>query len=361
MEMPTPYPGGACPVRTSFRHFASATSLAAATLVASFASATAQSVADFYKGKNIDLYIGFTAGGGYDAYARLVARHLGNHIPGKPTVLPRQKPGAGSRAAAEYLYNVAPKDGTQLATVDQSIAVQQAMGDPTIKFDAAKFIYIGNPAVENNTIVTWHTSGIKSIEDAKKTEVPMGSTGSNTSSQYVLALNHFVGTKFKVIAGYPGGNDINLAMEKGEVAGRGSNSWGSWKATRPQWLTENKINILVQIGLERAKDLPDVPLLMDLVSSADDKAAMRLLSAPTAVGRPIFTTPGVPADRVEALRSAFDAMIKDPAFIEEANKTKLEIDYLPGAKLQKVVEDIVATPKPIAERLLKAIGGFEKN
>jgi tripartite-type tricarboxylate transporter receptor subunit TctC len=322
--------------------------------------AVAQSVEEFYKGKTIELIIGYSAGGGYDAYARLVARHLGSHIPGKPSIVPKQMPGAGSRAAAQYVYNVAPKDGTVLATVDQSMAVQQAMGDPSIKFDSNKYIYIGNPASENNTIVTWHTSGIKSIEDAKKKEVPMGSTGSNTSSQYVLALNALAGTKFKVIAGYPGGNDINLAMEKEEVAGRGSNSWGSWKATRPQWLTEKKINILAQVGLKKTVDLPDVPLLMDLVSGAEEKAAMRLLSAPTTIGRPIFTTPGVPADRVKALRAAFDAMLKDQAFLDEAKKLKLDIEPVSGEELQRIVADIIATPKPIAERLLQAIGGFEK-
>lgn len=322
--------------------------------------AAAQTPAEFYKGKTLELNIGFSAGGGYDVYARLVARHLANHIAGKPSIVPRNRPGAGSRAAAEYMYNVAPKDGSALATVDQSIAVQQAMGDPTIKFDAAKFLFIGNPAAENNTIATWFTSPVKTIEDAKRIEAPMGSTGSNTSSQYVLALNALVGTKFKIVSGYPGGNDINMAMERGEVAGRGSNSWGSWKATRPDWLKEKKLNILVQIGLERSPDLPDVPLLMDLVSKPEDKAAMKLLSAPTAVGRPIFTTPGVPMDRVAALRLAFDQMIKDPAFVEEAAKSKLEIDYVPGEKLQRIVEDIIATPKPIAERLLQAIGGFEK-
>ena len=341
---------------------AAATRLAAALVIAAcaIAPAAADTVEDYYKGKTIDLVIGYSAGGGYDAYARLVARHLGNHIPGKPAIVPKQMPGAGSRAAAQYVYNVAPKDGTVLATVDQSMAVQQAMGDPSIKFDCNKYIYIGNPASENNTIVTWHTSGIKTIEDARKKEVPMGSTGSNTSSQYVLALNALAGTKFKVIAGYPGGNDINLAMEKEEVAGRGSNSWGSWKATRPQWLTEKKINILAQIGLKKTADLPDVPLLMDLVSSPEDKAAMKMLSAPTTIGRPIFTTPGVPADRVKALRAAFDAMLKDEAFLNEAKKLKLDIDPVSGEELQRITAEIIATPAPIADRLLKSIGGFEK-
>jgi tripartite-type tricarboxylate transporter receptor subunit TctC len=322
--------------------------------------AQAQPVEEFYKGKTIELIIGYSPGGGYDAYARLIARHLGNHIPGKPAIVPKQMPGAGSRAAAQYVFNVAPKDGTVLATVDQSMAVQQAMGDPSIKFDCNKFIYIGNPSVENNTIVTWHTSGVKTIEDAKTKEIPMGSTGSNTSSQYVLALNALAGTKFKVIAGYPGGNDINLAMEKGEVAGRGSNSWASWKATRPHWLAEKKINILAQVGLKKTPDLPDVPLLMDLVSSPDDKAALKMLSAPTTIGRPIFTTPDVPADRVKALRAAFDAMLRDPAFLEDAKKAKLDIEPVSGEELQRIVAEIIATPKPIADRLLKAVGGFEK-
>jgi hypothetical protein len=164
-------------------------------------------------------------------------------------------------------------------------------------------------------------------------------------------MNALLGTKFKVILGYPGGNDINLAMERGEVAGRGSNSWASWKATRPEWLKDKKINILVQIGLNKAPDLPDVPLLMDLAANPDDKAVLRLLSAPSAIGRPIFTTPGVPEDRVKALRAAFDATIKDPAFIEEAKKAQMEVDPVSGEELQRIVADIVATPAQVAKRL----------
>ena len=180
-------------------------------------------------------------------------------------------PGAGSRAAATWVYNVAPRDGTVLATADQSLSLQQAAGDKRIKFDTTKFIYIGNPNVENNTTATWHASGIKTIEDAKRREVTMGATGGSTSSQYPKAMNALLGTKFKIILGYPGGNDINLAMERGEVDGRGSNSWASWKATRPHWLAEKKINILVQIGLKKAPDLPDVPLLMELGTNDEDR------------------------------------------------------------------------------------------
>ena len=188
-----------------------------------------QSVEDFYRGKKIDLIIGYSSGGTYDLYARLVARHLGQFIPGKPLIIPRNMPGAGSRAAATWVYNVAPRDGTVLAAVDQSLSLQQAAGDKRIQFDTTKFIYIGNPNSENNTTATWHASGIRTIDDAKLREVTVGATGGSTSSQYPKAMNALLGTKFRIILGYPGGNDINLAMERGEVDGRGSNSWASWK------------------------------------------------------------------------------------------------------------------------------------
>jgi hypothetical protein len=253
------------------------------------------SVEEFYKGKTISLVIGYSAGGGYDTYARLVARFMGDHIPGKPQIVPRNMPGASSRVAVAYVYSVAPKDGTVLGTGDQSLALAQAMGEK-LQFDVSKLIYIGNPSAENNTTVTWHTSGVKTIEDARKQEVPMGATGRSPSSQYPRVMNAVLGTRFKIILGYPGGNEINLAMERGEVAGRGSNNWASWKATRAEWLRDKKINILVQVGLTKAPDLPDVPLLMDLATNEEDRAVLRLLSSPAAVGRPIFTTP-------DALRS----------------------------------------------------------
>jgi tripartite-type tricarboxylate transporter receptor subunit TctC len=315
----------------------------------------AQSVEDFYRGRKIDLIIGYSSGGTYDLYARLVARHLGNYIPGNPTIVPRNMPGAASRTAANFVYSIAPKDGTVLATADQSLAVAQAMGDKRMNFDTTKFIYIGNPNSENNTTVTWHTSGVKTIEDAKRKEITIGATGSGTSVHYPKVMNALLGTKFKVIVGYPGGNDINLAMERGEVDGRGSNSWMSWKATRPDWLTQSKINILVQIGLNKAPDLPNVPLLTDLAANEQDRAVLRLLSASATVGRPIFTTPDVPADRIKALREAFDKMIKDPAFIEQAKKEHFEIDPVSGEDLQKIIADIVKTPQPVAERLQKII------
>lgn len=332
------------------KHVRATLSLAAAALFAA-SPVQADAVEEFYKGKQLDLLIGFTAGGGYDLYARMVARQMAKHIPGAPGITPKQLTGAGSRRAVQFLYNVAPKDGSVLATADQSIPLAQAMGDPSIKFDANKLIYLGNPNADNNVISVWHSTGLRSIEDAKKKEVTLGTTGSNTSSQYPLATNALLGTKFKLITGYPGGNDINFAMERGEVDGRGSNAWASWKATRPQWLAENRLVHLAQIGLKRAADLPDVPLLSELATNADDRAALRLLSAPTAIGRPIMTTPDVPADRVKALRAAFDKTMKDPEFIADAKKSKFDLDPISGEELQKIVAEIIATPKEIAHRL----------
>lgn len=309
------------------------------------------SVADFYRGKKIDLIVGYSSGGTYDLYARLVARHLGRHIPGNPSIVPRNQPGAGSRTAVTWVANIAPRDGTVLGTADQSLALQQAAGDARIKFDTTKLIYIGNPNIENNTTAAWHTSGIKTIDDAKKREVTAGATGGSTSSQYPKAMNALIGTKFKIILGYPGGNDINLAMERGEVEVRGSNSWASWKATRAHWIAKKRINILVQIGLKKASDLPDVPLLMDLGTNAEDRALLRLLSASTEIGRPLFTTPDVPAERVVALRQAFDATVRDKAFLDEAAKLNFDIDAVGGDAIQKLIAEIVGMPMSQAERL----------
>jgi tripartite-type tricarboxylate transporter receptor subunit TctC len=317
--------------------------------------AAAQSPAEFYKGKNIDLIIGFTQGGGYDVYARVVGRHMEKHIPGQPKIIPKQMTGAGSRKAAGYVYNVAAQDGTTIATADQSLPLQEALEEPGLQFDSRKLLWIGNVNADINTTAVWHTHGITSIEQAKTREVVLGATGPNTSAQYPQVMNNLLGTKFKIISGYPGGADINLAMERGEVAGRGSNAWASWKSTKADWLKEKKINILVQIGLEKAPDLPDVPLLMDLAKNPEDRAVLRLLSAPTAVGRPIFTTPNVPKDRLTALRRAFDATMTDSGFLAEAEKAQLDLNPVSGEKLQEIVEEIVAAPKPIAKKLADAL------
>jgi tripartite-type tricarboxylate transporter receptor subunit TctC len=329
----------------------SAALAAAATLAWPLAAAHAQSVEKFFKGKQITIYIGFTPGGGYDLYARLVAQFMGRHIPGQPSIVAENMTGGGSRVAANYIYNVAPKDGTALATVDQAIPVQQAIGDPTVKFDTKAFSWIGNVDADNNVTATYYTAGLKTIEDAKKKETTLGATGFNTSSQYPTAMNKVIGTKFKIIFGYPGGADINLAMERGEVQGRGSNSWASWKATRPEWVADHKLDVLVQIGLTKAPDLPNVPLLTELAADPLDKAAFTILSSPPSIGRPIFGPPGVPAERVAALRKAFDDTMKDPDFIAAAQKAKLDLNPTTGENLQQVVANIVDAPKDVIDRV----------
>ena len=323
-------------------------------------SAHAQSAVEtFYKGKILDLFIGFTSGGTYDTYSRLVAQFMGDHIPGKPKIVPKQMVGAGSRAAATHIFNIAPKDGTQLATADQALTMQQVLNDPGIQFDANKFIWIGNPIADNNTMAAWTASGVTSIDEAKKREFVVGANGITASAQYPQAMNVLLGTKFKIITGYPGGTDINLAMQRGEVAIRGQNSWSSWKSQHMDWIKAKQITILVQIGLTKDKELPEVPLLMDLATAPDDRAALKLLSAPTAIGRPIFTTPGVPQERVEALRAAFNATMKDPAFLATAAKANMDLNPVSGEELQRIVAELFATPPSAVQRLKEILAPLE--
>ena len=252
---------------------------AAGALVLLCAPALAQgSAADFYKGKTINLYIGFGAGGGYDTYARTVARFMANHIPGHPTIVPRQMTGAGSLTAANFVYNAAPKDGTVLATANQTLPLNQIVGDPGVKFKAQKFAWIGNPDADVNIVVTWSKSGVKTFEDAKKRIVRVGATGTppTASALYPVLMNDVLGAKFKVILGYRGTTDMDLAMQRGEVDGLGSDAWATIKATKADWLRKHEINILVQIGLKKAKDLPNVPLLMDLAKSKADRRLLKV-------------------------------------------------------------------------------------
>jgi tripartite-type tricarboxylate transporter receptor subunit TctC len=320
------------------------------------ATAVAEPVEDFYRGRTIDFYIGYTPGGTYDLYARLISRYMGEHLPGNPRIIPHNMAGSSSRTAAGFVFKVAPKDGTALVTLNQALVLEQAMGDKTLLFDMTQFNYIGNPIVVNNVVVTWAKSGVQTVDQAKVRELSMGATGGTTSSQYPRAMNALLGTKFKIIIGYPGGNEINLAMENGEVDGRGSNDWVSWKATRPDWLRDRKINILVQVGLNKEQDLPDVPLLSDLASNAEDQDVLKLLSSPIVMGRPILTSPDVSPDRIAALRRAFDATMRDPNFRVEAARMKLDIRPVTGEEMQRfVLETIRTTPATVAQRLSSVI------
>lgn len=317
-------------------------------------AASAEPVDSFYRGKTMSLYIGFAPGGSYDLYARLLARFLPDHIPGKPVIVPHNMPGGGSRAVAGYVYNVAPKDGTVLATIDQSLPLQEVMGE-TLNFDAAKFTWIGNMAAGTNVLTTWYTSGVKTIADAKLKEVPLGATGSGSSQQPKM-MNLLLGTKFKIVLGYQGGSQINLALERGEVAAR-TNTWASTKATSSAWLRDGKMFVVVQIGLVKAADLPDVPLLMDLAANADDRIVLKLLSAPATIGRPIVSTPDLAADKTKVLRAAFDATVGDPAARADADRMHLELTPMSGTDLEKIVGDVMSAPKPLAKRLSAMLGG----
>jgi len=324
-------------------------------------AAQAQSVADFYRGKTINLIIGTSAGNDYDYRGRLLARFMGKYIPGEPTIVPRNMPGGGGIQAANWVANIAPRDGTVVHMIMQNMMAAQAVQMPGVEFDTRKLIWLGNTTSAPNVINSWHTSGITSIEQVKTKELVVGAPMGTAGALYPALLNAVAGTKFKIVMGYPGGNEVNLAMERGEVNGRGSNSWASWKSTKPDWLRDKKINILVQIGLEKSPDLKDVPLLMDLAKNEEDRAVLRLLSSPTAIGRPVFTTPDAPADRVKTLRDSFDRMVADPKFLAEAQKENFEIDPVSGAELQKIVAEIIDAPANVRKKLNEIIGEVEQN
>jgi tripartite-type tricarboxylate transporter receptor subunit TctC len=325
--------------------------LATPVIIAASVPAAAQSVADFYKGKTIQMIVGVSAGGDYDLRARLLARHLSKHIPGNPKIVPQNMLGAGGLVAANWMANVAPKDGTALLAISSNLPVGQAVGLDGVKYDVRKFSYIGNTTDSPNVINSWHTTGVTKIEQVMEKELVVGATGRSSGSYYYpAALNAFAGTKFKIVFGYRGGADVNIAMERGEVGGRGSNLWASWVSTRPQWLAEKKIHMLVQIALKRHPDLKDVPLMQELVKSELHKQVMTFISADTAIARSIVTTPDVPADRVAALRAAFDAAMKDPALLKEAAQAQQDISPTTGAAAQEVANSLAnASPDVVAE------------
>lgn len=332
--------------------------LLAAAAVCFAGAARAESVADFYAGKQISVNIGFSAGGGFDTYARAVSRHIGRHIPGNPTMIPRQMPGAGSFRAAQFMYAAAPQDGTHLATFGQSLALQQALRDPNAKFDVREFNWIGNPIRGVSAVGFWSGSGARKLEDLQKREYTVGATGHNVTMQYPLALKEIFGARLKIVMGYPGGNDISMAMERGELDGMGQFSWSSLKVTKKDWLEDKKVNLVVQVGPRKEPEISeymgyDVPLLTDLATNDDDRAVLELLSSGEVIGRPLLTTPNVPADRVAALRAAFDKTMKDAEFLAEAKKLGLEIDPVSGVELQKVAERIVSASPAVVERLRK--------
>jgi tripartite-type tricarboxylate transporter receptor subunit TctC len=335
----------------------------AATLIASVASgvivvqaANAQTPEQFYKGKTVEMQVGYSAGGGYDVYARAVARYLGRHIPGQPNVIVKNSPGAGSLKLTNWLYIAGPKDGTSIGAIARGAPFDPLLGNKAAKFDARKFTYIGSANDEVSVCVSWKGTGIKTIEDLKQKELVIGGTGKTADTdQFPKVLNEVLGTKMKVVTGYPGGNDINVAMERGEVKGRCGWSWSSVITTRPQWYKDGTINVLVQLALSKHPDLPNVPLVMDLAKTDTERKMLRLVFARQTMGRPFVAPPGVPADRAAALRKAFMDTMKDKEFLAEAAKTKLEIVPVSGEALQKLVDETYDVDPAIAARVAKAI------
>jgi tripartite-type tricarboxylate transporter receptor subunit TctC len=301
--------------------------------------------------KQYSMYVGYSAGGGYDVYGRMVARHMGKHLPGKPNVIVNNMPGAGSMRLANWLYNVAPKDGTVMGTVARGIAFDSLFGMPGASFDSTKFNWIGSANNEVSVCVAWHTSGVTKFEETLKKELVVGGTGGSADTdQFPRVFNAVLGSKFKIVAGYPGGNDINLAMERGEVQGRCGWSWSSVKSTQAKWLEEKKISVLVQLSLSKHEDMPNVPLIMDLAKTPEQTGIFNLVFARQVMGRPFLAPPGVPAAQVAVLRKAFMDTMKDKEFLAEADKAQLEVTAVSGEDVQKVVTDAYSTPADIIKK-----------
>jgi len=322
-------------------------------------SAQADPVADFYRGKTLSLIVGTSTGNDYDFRGRLIARHMGRHIPGEPQIVPRNMPGAGGVNAANWLANIAPRDGTAVHMIMANMMGKQAIGVQGVQFDARKFSWIGNTTSTPNVTSAWHTSGVTRIEQVKERELIVGAPAGTAGETYVVVMNALAGTKFKVVTGYPGGNEVNLAMERGEVHGRASNSWASWKSTRPDWVRDKKLVVLVQVALKRDPELKDVPLLLELVSNDIDRKFLSFLSAETAVARALVAPPDMPAERLQALRRAFDATMKDPQFLAEAAKAGgMDISPMTGEEAQVIAHGIVNTPPEVIARAREVLGNL---
>jgi tripartite-type tricarboxylate transporter receptor subunit TctC len=320
------------------------------------ASAMAQSAEQLFAKKNVTIYIGNTAGGSYDLYGRMVARFLGKHLPGQPTIVASNMPGAGTLKAANFIYEVAPKDGTAIGIVTETLALEQAVANPAVNFDATKFIWMGRVASSNNIHFQWHTAKVQSIEDAKKWESPVAAAGAGNLSEVIPnLLNKVIGTKFKVISGYPASAESMLAMERGEVEGTAS-SWAAVKTGKKAWLADKKIKIILQDLPTRSADLPDVPALGELGENPQDKALLGLYASGGAVGRAFILPPGTNPVAVKALQAGFMAMVKDPEFLAEMDKASIEVDPVGPEELAANIRKTLATSPEVIARAKTIFG-----
>ena len=335
--------------------------LAAAASLAVLMAAGARAE-DFFAGKTITLSTHSEKGGGYEAYLRLLADHMGRHIPGRPTFAILNQPGGGGLTAVNFAANAAPQDGTFLTIVSQSVPVVEATGGAGLQTSLGKFKWIGNFTRANNVTVTWAASNVKTLQDARAREVTMGATGAGTSSEMgPILYNSLVGTRFKIVTGYSGAEALNEAMKRGEIDGRANSTWASIKLTLLDAFRDGKVNVLIQMGLRKERELPDVPLLSELVAgNAKNEAIAKFMSLSVTAARPLAAPPGVPDERVAGLRRAFDATMQDPAFLAAAKTRGTDIDPMTGEETQAIVTAFLATPKSVVADLRAALGGFLK-
>lgn len=331
--------------------------LALLAAIVAIASAQAQSLADFYAGRKLTILVGYTAGGGYDIYARAIARHIGKHLPGNPQVVTQNMPGAGSLTLANTLYNLSPKDGATIGTFARGMAMEPLIGGGKTQFDATKFTWLGSATDEVSVCVTTWRSPVKTYEDMLKTEFSVGGEGGGSDPDTFAAVTKaLLGAKIRVVTGYPGGNEISLALDRGEVDGRCGWSWISIKATKADWVREKKLNVLLTMGLRRSDELPDVPAIIEKAKDDRQRAIMKLVFTRQTLGRPFVAPPGVPDAQKAALRKAFDDTMKDPDFLAEAKRLSLEIDPVSGATIDRIVAELYATPKDVTDEARRLIG-----
>jgi tripartite-type tricarboxylate transporter receptor subunit TctC len=307
--------------------------------------------------KPINIYVAGTAGGGIDLYARVVARYLGRHIPGNPTVNVQTMPGAGGIRAANFLAQQAPKDGTAITTFAGGPILEPLIGSRKTGYDSSQFTWVGAVTKDVGLCIAWAASPFKTIKDAQREQMVVAGTGAGSDTDtWPVILNELIGAKFKLVTGYQGTQETVMAIERGEAHGRCTFSYSALRTAKPDWLRDKKINVLVQLAFEKHGDFPNVPLIYDLVSKPDDRQLLDLMIGPSAMARPFAAPPGLPAPIATTLRRAFDATMKDPAFVADAKKIQAEILPTTGENVQKLVAKLYGTPKPVVARVKKFLG-----
>jgi tripartite-type tricarboxylate transporter receptor subunit TctC len=320
--------------------------------------ASADPVADFFNGKTITIAVGTSAGGSYDAYARLLARHFGNHVPGNPSATPRNMPGGGGLVLANHTYNVAPKDGTFVAALHRGVPFEPLIGShaETVKFDPLKMDWLGNLNVETGLTIVWHTAPQKTAQDLFNQELIVGGTGAAGDFEITAnVLRNLLGMKYRIISGYPGSHETLLALEQGEIQGLADYAWGSVRSQQAEWVKDGTIRILLQIGLNKEPDLPNVPSVLELAKTPEQRQALELIFASKTIGRPFALPQDIPAERLKALRTAFMATAKDTKFLADAKKATLDVEPMTGEDVEQVLRKAFAAPQPVINTAAKAM------